>query len=96
MHLDVRIPIGLLFVVFGAILAIFGLFSDPAIYQSHSLGININLAWGLVQIAFGAVMLWLAFRGRGVSPQRAQRPQRPEGKGSGSESEPFFPTGPSL
>ncbi len=64
MHLDVRIPIGLLFVVVGAILAIFGVFSDPAIYQSHSLGLNINLGWGLVQIAFGAVMLLLAYRGR--------------------------------
>ena len=64
MHLDVRIPIDLLFVVFGAILTIFGLFSDPTIYQSHSLGVNINLIWGLVQIAFGAVMLWLAYRGR--------------------------------
>ena len=69
MHLDVRIPIGLLFVVFGAILAIFGLFSDPAIYQSHSLGLNINFSWGLVQIAFGAVMLWLAFRGRKAKAQ---------------------------
>ena len=69
MHLDVRIPIGLLFVVFGAILAIFGLLSDPAIYQSHSLGININFAWGLVQIAFGAVMLWLAFRGKKAKAQ---------------------------
>ena len=64
MHLDVRIPIGLLFVIFGAILALFGLLSDPAIYQSHSLGVNINLVWGLVQIVFGAVMLWLAYRGR--------------------------------
>jgi hypothetical protein len=64
MHLDVRIPIGLLFAVFGAILAIFGLVSDPEIYQSHSLGLNINFAWGLVQIAFGAVMLWLAYRRR--------------------------------
>jgi hypothetical protein len=64
MHLDVRIPIGLLFVVFGVILAVFGVFSDPAIYQSHSLGLNINLVWGLVQIAFGAVMLLLVYRGR--------------------------------
>jgi hypothetical protein len=64
MQLDVRIPIGLLFIVFGAILSIFGLLSDPAIYQAHSLGLNINFAWGLVQLAFGAVMLWLAYRGK--------------------------------
>ena len=64
MHLDVRIPIGLLFVIFGAILAGFGLLSDPAIYQAHSLGHNINLGWGVVQLLFGVVMLGLAYRGR--------------------------------
>jgi hypothetical protein len=53
-----------LFVVFGAILAIFGLLSDPAIYRAHSLGLNINFAWGLVQLGFGSVMLWLAYRGK--------------------------------
>jgi hypothetical protein len=64
MQLDIRLPIGLLFTVFGVILVIFGLVSDPAIYRTHSLGMNINLVWGLVQIAFGAIMLWLAFRGK--------------------------------
>jgi hypothetical protein len=64
MQLDIRLPIGLLFTLFGLILVIFGLVSDPAIYQTHSLGMNINLVWGLVQIAFGAIMLWLAFRGK--------------------------------
>jgi hypothetical protein len=64
MQLDVRIPIGLLFIVFGAILTVFGLASDPALYQAHSLGLNINLGWGLVQLAFGAVMLWLGYRGK--------------------------------
>jgi hypothetical protein len=64
MQLDIRLPIGLLFTLFGLILVIFGLVSDPAIYRTHSLGMNINLVWGLVQIAFGAIMLWLAFRGK--------------------------------
>jgi hypothetical protein len=64
MQLDVRIPIGLLFAIFGAILAIFGVVSDPMIYQVHSLGLNINLVWGLVQLAFGVVMLGLAYLGK--------------------------------
>jgi hypothetical protein len=64
MQLDVRIPIGLLFAIFGVVLTIFGLLSDQAIYQTHSLGLNINLGWGLVQLAFGGVMLWLAWRGK--------------------------------
>jgi hypothetical protein len=64
MQLDVRIPIGLLFVVFGVVLAGFGLVSDPALYRAHFLGLNLNLGWGLVQVGFGATMLVLAYRGR--------------------------------
>jgi hypothetical protein len=63
MGLDIRIPIGLMFSVFGLILAIYGLFSEPAIYVK-SLGININLLWGLALLAFGAIMLWLSLRNR--------------------------------
>lgn len=63
MNLDVRFPIGGMFTVFGAILTVYGLVSDPAIY-ARSLGINVNLWWGLVLLAFGLVMLGLAIRAR--------------------------------
>ena len=53
MSLDIRIPIGLLFAIVGLILAVFGLVSDPSIYE-RSLGINVNLDWGCVLVAFGA------------------------------------------
>ena len=62
MKLDLRLPIGLMFSIIGALLTVFGLASDPAIYQ-RSLGINVNLWWGLVMIAFGLVFLMLARRG---------------------------------
>jgi hypothetical protein len=64
MDLDVRLPIGLMFSVFGLLLAGFGLISDPGIYAAHSLGINVNLDWGLVLLAFGATMLAVAIRAR--------------------------------
>ncbi|MFA5058665.1 MAG: hypothetical protein WC485_11170 [Opitutaceae bacterium] len=57
MHLDVRIPLGLLFLILGLILVGFGFTSDPAIYARHSLGQNVNLFWGAVFALFGAVML---------------------------------------
>ena len=60
-QLDVRIPIGGMFTIFGVVLIVYGLVSDPAIYQ-RSLGINVNLWWGLVLLVFGLVMLWLAYR----------------------------------
>ncbi len=61
MNFDLRLPLGLMFSLFGAMLAVYGLITDPAIYR-RSLGININLNWGLVMLAFGVIMLVLAFR----------------------------------
>ncbi|MDP3774773.1 MAG: hypothetical protein Q8Q85_10965 [Gemmatimonadales bacterium] len=63
MNLDLRLPIGLMFAIFGALLTVYGLTSDAAIY-ARSLGINVNLWWGLVLLAFGLVMLAFAIRAR--------------------------------
>jgi len=59
MNFDLRFPIGIMFSLYGLVLVIFGLASDKAIYE-RSLGININLVWGLVLLAFGVWMFWLA------------------------------------
>jgi hypothetical protein len=64
MDLDVRLPIGLMFSIFGVLLSVFGLLSDPRIYQVHSLGINVNLIWGVVLLLFGLVMVGLVLRSR--------------------------------
>jgi multisubunit Na+/H+ antiporter MnhG subunit len=61
MRLDVRWAIGGMFAILGAILAVYGLVSSPAIYE-RSLGINVNLWWGLVLLVFGVLMLVFAFR----------------------------------
>lgn len=73
MDLDVRLPIGLMFSLFGALLTGFGLVSDARIYAEHSLGINANLGWGLVLLAFGLTMLFFALRAR----RRRQAPAAP-------------------
>jgi len=65
MHqLDVRLPMGLLFLALGVILVGYGLTADAAIYAKHSLGHNVNLVWGAVFAVFGGAMLWLAHRSR--------------------------------
>jgi membrane protein implicated in regulation of membrane protease activity len=69
--LDVRLPIGVMFVLIGAIISIYGLVSDPAIYE-RSLNININLWWGLVMFAFGAFMLIMAWRSSQTAKKTAQ------------------------
>jgi len=64
MQLDIRLPMGLLFLLLGVILVGYGFVSDQAIYDQHSLGQNVNLLWGGIFAMFGAVMLWLSRRGK--------------------------------
>lgn len=63
MRLDVRIPIGSMFSLLGALLTVFGLLSDPEMYQ-RSAGLNVNFYWGLVLLGVGIGLLLLARRGR--------------------------------
>jgi hypothetical protein len=63
MRLDLRLPLGLLFSIFGIILIAQGLLASPAA-NAKSLGLNVNLYWGLAQLAFGAVMLIFALVSR--------------------------------
>ncbi len=56
MNLDLRLPIGLLFAIYGVILTGVGFFG-PAALTERSLGVNINLWWGLVMLGFGVAML---------------------------------------
>jgi hypothetical protein len=59
MKLDIVFPIGLLFSILGLIIMLYGLFSDPMLYQ-RSLGININLWWGLLLFLAGLATILLA------------------------------------
>ena len=63
MGLDIRLPIGYMFSLVGALLVIAGLTSGK-IPLKHSPNVNINLYWGLFLIAFGAFMLIAAFRAK--------------------------------
>jgi hypothetical protein len=71
MGMDIRLPIGILFSLLGAILATYGFFGDPSRYR-QSMDVNINLTWGVVLLAFGLVMLVLGRRGMRVAPQESE------------------------
>ena len=65
--MDIRIPIGLLFSLVGALIAVWGALGSAASKLPERLGpemsaINMNLWWGLVLLAFGLFMLGLAGR----------------------------------
>ncbi len=64
MNFDLRLPIGILFSLFGLILAGFGFFTRGSEIYQKSLGHNINIEWGIVMLVFGGLMLLLAVRGR--------------------------------
>ena len=65
MGLDIRLPIGLMFTIIGALMSIYGLVSgsNKELYE-RSLNININLVWGIFLLLFGAWMLLMALRAR--------------------------------
>ncbi len=63
MTLDVRMPIGLFFVLVGALLTVYGAVTrhEPG---ASPTGVPIDLVWGVVLLAFGIVMVTLARRAR--------------------------------
>jgi len=64
MDFDLRLPIGILFTIFGLILSGYGLATRGSEIYQKSLGKNINLEWGLVLLVFGIFMLVLTKLGK--------------------------------
>jgi uncharacterized membrane protein YeiB len=80
MGIDIRLPLGILFLLLGSILVIYGLTGDRSLYQ-QSLGINVNLYWGVVLVAFGALMFALSRRAARPGVQVSGNPQSPNPRG---------------
>ena len=57
MGLDIKIPIGFMFAIFGILLTIFGLTTNGDAMYEISVGTNINLLSGIGMLAFGIFML---------------------------------------
>jgi hypothetical protein len=62
--LDLKLPIGWLLSAYGALLTIYGLLTKKEMY-AISLGINLNLIWGVLMLAVGGAFLLAAFLKRG-------------------------------
>ena len=66
--LDLRLPIGGLFVTLGVMLAGYGLATGSNVEMYvKSAGININLIWGVVMFITGLIFLGLARAGAAKS-----------------------------
>lgn len=57
MGLDIKIPIGLMFAIFGVILSVYGFTTQGDPMYLKSLSININLWSGIFMVLFGVIML---------------------------------------
>jgi protein-S-isoprenylcysteine O-methyltransferase Ste14 len=82
MGLDIRWPIGLMFSLVGAMLLVCGVItgSDVEMYK-RSLGININIYWGLLLLVFGGSMLFMAMRAaKAAQDEQPAQPAQPASK----------------
>jgi hypothetical protein len=70
--IDIRLPIGGLFTALGVLIGGYGIATHgDAAHYAPSLGININIWWGLVMLVAGLLML--------VMGMRASREHHPSG-----------------
>lgn len=74
MKLDLRLPMGMMFSMVGAVLLAFGLATRarPELYIK-CFGIDANLWWGVVVLVFGLIVVAMGRRGQGQIEQRKQR-----------------------
>ena len=74
MGLDIRIPLGLIFLITGGMMTLYGLFTRGSAIYAKSLDINLNLIWGAVMLVFGLVMFVVGRRQRWQDDPVTPRP----------------------
>jgi hypothetical protein len=77
MGLDIRIPLGLMFLVTGGLMAVYGLFTRGSAIYEKSLDMNINLIWGGLMFIFGLVMYIMGRRPRRLAASHVKETERP-------------------
>ncbi len=61
--LDLRLPIGWLFIIIGTLIAVYG-FAVPVQTVISGSPINLNISWGALMGLFGLCMCLIALKGR--------------------------------
>ena len=74
MDIDLRIPMGMMFSMAGAVLAAFGLATRArADMYAKSFGMTVDLWWGVAVLVFGLIVLNLGRRGQGRIEERKKK-----------------------
>lgn len=79
MGFDIRIPIGFLFLTLGLLLSLFGLVTLGSPIYERSLGLNVNLAWGIIMFLFGLLMAYFAKQSRSRQVREEAAPKTSRG-----------------
>lgn len=80
MGLDIRIPLGLIFLILGGIMTVFGFITRHSAIYERSLDVNLNLGWGIILLLFGAIMFFVGRRQRWQDDPINPRPWERKGK----------------
>jgi hypothetical protein len=75
--LDIRIPLGLMFLFTGGLMAVYGLFTRGSSIYQKSLGMDVNLIWGGLMFVFGLVLYLFGRRPRRVASHSVKDTERP-------------------
>jgi hypothetical protein len=82
MGLDIRIPLGLIFLITGGMMTVYGLFTRHSAIYERSMGVNVNLIWGVVMLIFGLIMFIAGRRQKWQDDPVSPRPwERESGRG---------------
>jgi hypothetical protein len=79
MGLDIRVPLGLIFLITGGIISLYGFFTRGSAMYDKSMGINLNLTWGMLMFVFGVVMFVVGRRQKWQDDPVTPRPWEREG-----------------
>ncbi len=74
MGLDIRIPLGLIFLITGGMMSVFGLLTRHSDIYEKSMGVNLNLTWGAIMFVFGLVMFLVGRRQKWQDDPGTPRP----------------------
>jgi hypothetical protein len=82
MGLDIRIPLGLIFLITGGIISLYGFFTRNSAIYDKSMGINLNLTWGAIMFLFGLIMFVVGRRQKWQDDPIDPRPWERKGEAS--------------
>ena len=72
--LDLRKPLGVLFLILGVLLAVYGI-AVPSAHAQVDAGFNVDLSWGAVMSIFGVFLLLLSWTRKSSSRSSTKGPQ---------------------